>query len=393
MLCGGSGVALWLAFVICMLAPAQALAQGWNWPWDAPQQKPVPREPVYRPQQPDNPSQWTPPPGPPPPNQGATGLPPSSANQQGQPGQYPAAQSPPGQSPAGQSPAPWSPKSNICVQLEQRLVQEGARGNQSRDLMPMVESEIRQVEQQARGAQQQLDRSDCYEYFLFTKSLRSSRKCKDLASAADQSKRRLSDLDVQRQQLQSSSGRSYADDIVRELARNNCPGNYAAQAGRRDSGGGDVWQEDSGAAGGGLGSYNSVPYATYRTVCVRQCDGYYFPISFSTLPNHFERDAELCQSKCAAPVDLYYYQNPGGAVDQMLGFRTNEPYKSMKTAFRYRKEFVAGCSCKQTEFVPDPNSPGAGAPQQSGSAAHAPGTSREASGPQTSGWSADTTPQ
>ena len=375
---------LWgcLSVAVALLGAAPATAQGWTWPWDAPQQKPTPREPVYRPQQPDNPSQWTPPPGPPPPpNQGQQGAgPPTPATQQG---------------PAGQPPAPWTPKSNICVQLEQRLVQEGQRGSQSRDMLPALQSEIGQVEAQARAAQIQLDRSDCFEYFLFSKTLRSTRKCKDMASAVDQAKRHLSDLDTQRQQLQASNGRSYADDIVRELAHNNCPGNYAAQAPRRDSGGGGLWQEDSGT-GGGLGSYNSVPYATYRTLCVRQCDGYYFPISFSTLPNHFERDAELCQSKCAAPVDLYYHQNPGGAVDQMLGFRTNEPYKSMKTAFRYRKEFVAGCSCKQTEFVPDASAPGAGAPQQSGSAAPVPGappaTARAATGPQTSGWSTTDTP-
>ena len=256
----------------------------------------------------------------------------------------------------------------------------------------MVESEIRQVEQEARGAQQQLDRSDCYEFFLFTKNLRSTPKCRGLSTAAEQAKRRLADLDTQRQQLQSSQGRSYTDDIVRELARNDCPGNYAAQASRRDTGGGSIWQEDSGGAGGGLGSYNSVPYATYRTLCVRSCDGYYFPISFSTLPNHFDRDAELCQSKCAAPVDLYYYQNPGGAVDQMLSLRSNEPYSTSKTAFRYRKEFVAGCSCKQTEFVPDASTPGAAPPQQDGSAAPAgPATGkRAATEPASSGWSTET---
>ncbi len=365
----------------CLIATTPTVAQGWNWPWDAPQKKPVPREPVYRPQQPDNPSQWTPPPGPPPPiERTSPGLPPAPAAQPG---------------PPGQTPAPWSAKSNICVQLEQRLVQEGQRGNQTRDQMPMIENDIRQAEQQARSAQQQLDRSDCFEFFLFSKTLRSTRKCHNMASAVDQTKRRLSELDVQRQQMQASNGRSYTDDIVRELARNKCPGNYAQPGPRSaNSGGEGLWQEDSGGSGGGLGSYNSVPYATYRTLCVRQCDGYYFPISFSTLPNHFERDADLCQSKCAAPVDLYYYQNPGGAVDDMLGFRTNEPYKTMKSAFRYRKEFVAGCSCKQTEFVPD-----ASAIQQSGSAAPVPGTrptpatAGAVGGPQTSGWSAELNPQ
>ena len=104
--------------------------------------------------------------------------------------------------------------------------------------------------------------------------------------------------------------------------------------------------------------FNAVPFATYRTVCVRLCDGYYFPISFSTLPNHFQRDAEACQSKCAAPAQLYYYQNPGGAVDQMQAFESNDKYTRLRTAFLYRKEFVSGCSCKQTEYVPQTPAPG-----------------------------------
>ena len=69
------------------------------------------------------------------------------------------------------------------------------------------------------------------------------------------------------------------------------------------------------------------------------------------------------QSKCAAPAELYYYQNPGGSLDQMTAARTNELYTQLKSAFRYRKEYVQGCSCKITEYVPE-----AGAPQQHGAA-------------------------
>ena len=85
---------------------------------------------------------------------------------------------------------------------------------------------------------------------------------------------------------------------------------------------------------------------------MRLCDGYFFPVSFSTLPSHFEQDAAACQSKCAAPVELYYYQNPGAAVDQSVALHTQEPYTSLKTAFRYRKELVQGCSCKEAEYTP-----------------------------------------
>ena len=72
--------------------------------------------------------------------------------------------------------------------------------------------------------------------------------------------------------------------------------------------------------------FGNLPFATYRTLCVRLCDGYYFPVSFSTLPNHFQRDAEQCQSQCAAPAELYYHQNPGGAVEQMVSVASQQPY-------------------------------------------------------------------
>lgn len=322
---GTAGAVLALVLAASWLGAGPALAQGWQWPWqqqEGPRPPPVPAEPVYRPE-----PQMAPPPG-------------------EQPG-----------------PAGWGNRGTpICLQLEQRLVQESGRGDQSRNLIPMVDSEIRQVEQQLRGAQIQLDRSNCYDVFLFSKTLKRNQKCLGLASQVDGARRRLADLDTQRQQLMASVGRSYQDDIIRELARNKCGANYEQQA--RGFGGGpssSTWSEEDSGGPGGLGSFNALPYATYRTVCVRLCDGYYFPVSFSTLPNHFERDAESCQSKCAAPAELFYYQNPGGAAEQMLGYRSNAPYTELKTAFRYRKEFVAGCSCKQAEFLPE-----GGAPQQSG---------------------------
>jgi hypothetical protein len=331
----GRGGLLALVAMAAAAASAPALAQGWfQWPWSTPEERPVPREPVYRPP--------------------------------GQLGPPPVAQ--PGQPPGGA----WGTKNPICLQLEERLVQEGQRGNQSRDMMPMVENELRQVDQAYRDAQAQLDRFDCYDYFLFSKTLRQTRRCTDLANEAETKRRRLADLETQRQQLASSAGRSYQDDIIRELARNNCGATYTQQARREDNGWNPFWQDEESSGSGGLGNYSNLPYSTYRTVCVRLCDGYYFPISFSTLPNHFQRDAEQCQSKCAAPAELYYYQNPGGAVDQMVAAKSNEPYTQLKTAFRYRKEFVQGCSCKTAEYVPE-----AGAPQQQGEAAPQPGAASE----------------
>ena len=111
-------------------------------------------------------------------------------------------------------------------------------------------------------------------------------------------------------------------------------------------------QPEAGAASSEARSSPLPPigYARSTGHCVRLCDGYYFPVSFSTLPNHFQRDAQQCQSQCAAPAELYYHQNPGGAVEQALSASAQQPYTSLKSAFRYRKEFVPGCSCKQAEY-------------------------------------------
>ena len=330
---------------------AGALAQGFSWPWDSPPERKPAEQPAPA---------WRPPPEP----SARPGVPPAAG------GGF-----------AGRPP--------ICLDLEKRLVQETQAGGQSRDLIPMVENQLRQAETQLNAAQNSLDRSNCYDYFLFSKTLKRTRKCVDLARETDRLKRQVGDLETQRGQLVASSGRSYQDEIVRELARNNCGATYSQQAARRNNSNpfSSLWEEDNSGYGGGLGgSYSSLPYATYRTMCVRLCDGYYFPVSFSTLPNHFEQDAQVCQSKCAAPAELFYYQNPGGAIEQMVGAQSNTPYTSMKTAFLYRKQVIDGCSCKADEFnAANPS------PQQQGAAPAAPGSPQAAAGGTASSWSSETT--
>jgi hypothetical protein len=313
---GGLAATAAIVAMSVLLPHASVLAQGW-WPWANQDRLPVPREPPWRP---------------------------------------PAQQQPGGPAPNQPGPGPLGSRNNspICLQLEQRLVQESQRGLQSREQLPKIESEMRTADRAYQSGQAQLERADCYDYFLFSKTLRRTRQCVDLATQVEGAKRRLAELEAQRQQIIGTRDRSYQDDIIRELARNNCGANYQQEAQRR---GGfnpfaSLWQdEDSGPSGAG-NQFGALPFATYRTLCVRLCDGYYFPVSFSTLPNHFQRDADLCQSKCAAPAELFYHQNPGGGVEQMVSVNGQQPYTSLKSAFRYRKEYVQGCSCKQSEYTP-----------------------------------------
>lgn len=76
--------------------------------------------------------------------------------------------------------AQGSRQNPICVQLEQRLVAESQRGTQSRDQLPRLEADLRQAERAARTAQGQLERADCFDYFLFSKTLRRTRDRKSV---------------------------------------------------------------------------------------------------------------------------------------------------------------------------------------------------------------------
>jgi uncharacterized protein DUF2865 len=323
------------------LSVADAIAQGWGgwWPWSQSEPRPVPRDPVYRP--PDDM-----PPGQMPPGQYPPG-------QQLPPGQYPQGQVP-GQVPG--QPQGYGQRSAICVQLERRLVAETQGGNQGREMLPRIENDLRQLERNYQLAQQQLNRADCWDQFLFSRTLRRTPRCVQLAGEVDASRQRLADLDAQRRQIMGTRDRSFQDDIIRELARNSCGQQYVLEMRRRDSARtpfSSLWGEEEGdSPRGNPNQFGNLPFATYRTLCVRLCDGYYFPVSFSTLPNHFQRDADQCQSQCAAPAELYYHQNPGGAVEQMVSASNQQPYTSLKSAWRYRKEFVQGCSCKAAEYQP-----------------------------------------
>lgn len=83
---------------------------------------------------------------------------------------------------------------------------------------------------------------------------------------------------------------------------------------------------------------------TYRTVCVRLCDGAFFPISFSTTRDQFDADAAKCEKTCTGGR-LYYHRNPGGDLDDMED-REGLPYNRLPTAFLYRTTFNEQCKCR-----------------------------------------------
>ena len=100
---------------------------------------------------------------------------------------------------------------------------------------------------------------------------------------------------------------------------------------------------------------------TVRTLCVRTCDGFYFPVSFSTTKDRFSKDAAACTALCpGSEAKLYYHSIPDEEPEQMVDL-TGKTYMSSANAFKYRvngARSTPGCTCQaaETEAMskPDP---------------------------------------
>ncbi len=80
-----------------------------------------------------------------------------------------------------------------------------------------------------------------------------------------------------------------------------------------------------------------------KAVCVRTCDGYYFPLHVRGASLREDGDA-LCQSLCPASETRIYFK-PG----ELEAARSSEgeAYSDLENAFRYRKTYDASCVCRR----------------------------------------------
>jgi hypothetical protein len=244
-----------------------------------------------------------------------------------------------------------------CQDLERQLVSDWQMNNNPQNATARIDQQLADADRTYRRAQAEADRRDCYEdMFIFGKSLRRTPQCVQLDGEIESARRQISNLRQQREGINSAAAkRGRRDDLVAELARNGCGENYSQeyeQRRRRSNSFFSLWEdEDSDDRGGGSAPapQQSLPFASYRTMCVRSCDGYFFPISFATISSRFRDDESKCRSLCAAPAELYYYRNPGEEVEQMISL-DGRPYRESKNAFKHRQSYVKGCSCKAEEY-------------------------------------------
>jgi hypothetical protein len=242
-----------------------------------------------------------------------------------------------------------------CVRLESQLAMidrgqtDPARADQAKrteDLARQQQAELDRLQAVAR-------RNGCESsgFFLFGGQ---SPQCADVNGRIQRVRGDLdrTNSDLQRLQGNTPDRSDQRRAVLMQLAQNDCGPQYRAAAPPRPQnffealfGGGNV--APSPGPGGFPGSTELPQTGTYRTLCVRTCDGFYYPISFSTVPSRFPDDERTCQRTCpAAEVMLFTHRNPGEDVNQAVSL-SGRAYRDLPTAFHYRQAVDAACSCRR----------------------------------------------
>jgi len=82
-----------------------------------------------------------------------------------------------------------------------------------------------------------------------------------------------------------------------------------------------------------------------QSICVRTCDGYYWPIRYPASRRDLASDEAACRASCGRNAKLYTRANPGVPAEDMRD-DNGRAYADSPTAFVYRKRLVDGCACR-----------------------------------------------
>jgi Protein of unknown function (DUF2865) len=258
--------------------------------------------------------------------------------------------------PAGPPPVAGAPVNPVCPRLEAQLATIDRGGSND----PAKDEQIRRYQDAAAKQQAELDRirgqakrQGCDNSGFFSLFNQRSAECGPINTQIQQMRSNLDQINSSLEQLRTGGSGFNADrdnqrrSVLTALAQNNCGPQYA-NAAQQTGGPGGFFNN---LFGGGNqipppGADYGPPSGTYRTVCVRTCDGGYFPVSFATVPARFPDDEKTCKALCpATEAALYAYRNPGEDINQAVSVN-GAPYTALPNAFRFRSEFNAACSCK-----------------------------------------------
>ena len=265
------------------------------------------------------------------------------------------AQTPPGAPPP--PPQQQGAQANpICIRLEGQLATID-RGAGTGD--PAKDEQIRRYQEAATKQQGELDRvtqqakrQGCDSSGFFSLFNGQSAQCGPVNNQIQQMRGNLEQITTSLERLRSG-GIGGADrenqrrSVLTALAQNNCGPQYANAARGPGNFIDSLFGNNNNNNNQGVPSADLGPQSgTFRTVCVRTCDGAYFPVSFATYPARFPDDEKTCKALCpATEASLFSYRNPGEDINQATSI-SGQSYTSLPNAFKFRTEFNPSCACK-----------------------------------------------
>ncbi len=113
----------------------------------------------------------------------------------------------------------------------------------------------------------------------------------------------------------------------------------------------DVYGDENNRSRRGSSRSSRSSSGTYRTVCVRLCDGSSFPVSFSTTSRNFDKDQQTCERSCTSPAKLFVF--PDSDTDPMeMHDIDGKSYSELPNAYKYRTTYDESCACKPQPWEP-----------------------------------------
>ncbi|WP_379071458.1 DUF2865 domain-containing protein [Mesorhizobium sp. UC74_2] len=236
--------------------------------------------------------------------------------------------------------------SRICRQLRAELasLQKGGGAGQQRrydGAIARQNNELAKARAQARDA-------GCG-FSLFGGSVS---QCAALNTAIDRMNANLDKLQRKRAQMGNASPRRDRSRLLAALETNDCDDKPTQQKQvQADEPDGEV---ESGAKEAALGAaLVPSPSGEFRTMCVRTCDGYFFPMSNAAAVSDFQRDQNRCNAGCpGTEMQVFYSRGMTGDPAAMTSSRTGRPYSELPSAFLYKspdQPLPQGCGCNAAQ--------------------------------------------
>lgn len=260
--------------------------------------------------------------------------------------------------------------SRLCRQLQAELASIGNGGRASPTQIGKYDSAIaRQVEEMAK-ARSRAQREGCG-FSLFGGNIAT---CAALNASLDRMNRNLDTLRSQRARLAKGGSRRDRARIMASLDAHDCRGIGIADkraslqkntsTGFLDQSAPDDGLSPDAAEEPAETSYLSPlidlsvekaprPQGEFRTLCVRTCDGYFFPMSNAASVSDFERDQKNCESSCpGTQMQVFYTRGFDDDPTAMISSANGRPYSELPTAYLYKKPgktVAPACGCNPVQ--------------------------------------------